>query len=72
MSISVAFKIILGSNWVKKLKNSVEIYKLKRNKISHSMIRKDWTDVFHIWREDSIRHDNWLPEACVKYQERRC
>lgn len=63
MSIYVAFKILLRSNWVRKLKNTVEIYKLKRNKIGHSMIRKEWTDVFHIWREDSVRHNNWLPEA---------
>lgn len=63
MSISVAFKILLGSNWVKKLKNTVEIYKLRWNKIGHSMIKRKWTDVFHIWREDSVRHNNWLPEA---------
>lgn len=65
MSIYVAFKILLGSNWIRKLKNTVEIYKLKRNKIGHSVRRKEWTAVFHIWREDSVRHNNCVKQVDV-------
>ena len=63
VSIYVAFKILLGSNWIRKSENTVEIHMLRRNKIGNTMTRREWTDAFHIQREDSVRRNNCLPEV---------